>query len=89
MAEVSEENTSKIIHAAKKGLTAEVLRLLRKDEIVCAAARDKVNQLFIRTFITFCISSTYSILLYTVHRNVCSCLFCSIVGVAVYPPPFS
>ena len=44
MAEVSEDNTSKVIHAAKKGLTAEVLRLLRKDEMICAAARDKVNQ---------------------------------------------
>ena len=44
MAEVSEDNASKVIHAAKKGLTAEVLRLLRKDEMICAAARDKVNQ---------------------------------------------
>ena len=43
MAEVSENIATKIIHAAKKGLTAEVLRLLRKDEAICTVARDKVE----------------------------------------------
>jgi len=38
-----EEYTTKLIHAAKKGLTGEVLRLLRKNELECAAACDKVN----------------------------------------------
>ena len=44
MAERSEDSAAKVIHAAKKGLTSEVLRLLRKDETSFIAASDKVNQ---------------------------------------------
>ena len=43
MAESPEEYTTKLIHVAKKGLTGEVLRLLRKNELECAAVCDKVN----------------------------------------------
>ena len=57
MAEASEDNAAKIIHAAKKGLTEEVLRLMRKDEASCAAAHDKVNHFHHKIKVTdrFCI----------------------------------
>ena len=45
MAEVVEDSVSKVIQAAKKGWTADVLRLLRKDEAICVAARDKVKSI--------------------------------------------
>ena len=41
--EKCEDNATKVIHAAKKGLTAELFRLLRKDEMTCIAAHDKLN----------------------------------------------
>jgi len=43
MSDSPKEYASKLIHAAKKGLTGEVLRLLRKNELECAAACDKVQ----------------------------------------------
>ena len=45
MAEIVEDSVSKVIQAAKKGWTADVLRLLRKDEAICVPAHDKVKSI--------------------------------------------
>ena len=62
--EKCEDNATKVIHAAKKGLTAELLRLLRKDEMTCIAAHDKVNYL-LNTFITL-----YSLCAHRFNRHI-------------------
>lgn len=89
MAERSEDNASKIIHAAKKGLTAEVLQLLRRDEMICVAASDKVNQVF-DSATTFHVASAQIYYCTYIHE-----LYVTVVAVSFgnngrgyTPPPF-